>query len=199
MNEPEDQVEGQDPIQIDGPVAPTPSTPEEQELYEYGGPRDEVETRGLSAANRAKVSRYAKKHWKNYNKNYRRFGQDCTNFASQALRAGGWKHKTGYYKSTSAWWYNRLNQSRSWVNAEYFYQFALKKSKRTSMHSSPGKLRTGDILQYRTKRDKAKSHTMITTGRKKGQPLLTYHTRDTLNKPLSQIRKPNRILYPHKV
>lgn len=55
--------------------------------------------------NYSAMAAYLEKYWNNYNKSYRDFsknGGDCTNFVSQALKAGGWQHKSGYYKNSSS-------------------------------------------------------------------------------------------------
>lgn len=44
---------------------------------------------------------YALRYWDVYNTNYRSFSDDCTNFISQALRAGGWQYDYGWYRSSS--------------------------------------------------------------------------------------------------
>ena len=42
------------------------------------------------AYDREEATKYASKYWKNYNSEYDAFGNDCTNFASQVLSAGGY-------------------------------------------------------------------------------------------------------------
>lgn len=47
---------------------------------------------GIQATfNHTKARDYALKYWKNYNSKYRKFDNDCTNFISQAMDAGGWR------------------------------------------------------------------------------------------------------------
>ena len=56
---------------------------------------------------------------------YHDFGNNCMNFVSQCLLAGGWPDVRGFYKSTDAWWHN--NQwpfaSYPWINSHYWYTF----------------------------------------------------------------------------
>ncbi|MCD8255354.1 MAG: amidase domain-containing protein [Oscillospiraceae bacterium] len=63
---------------------------------------------------------YAVEWWNSRNSDYRDFGSnDCTNFVSQAMRAGGWTDVTGLYTNAKAWWYTSSNQSTSWINVIY--------------------------------------------------------------------------------
>lgn len=70
------------------------------------------------------AANYAINWWNSRNPSYRSFEADCTNFISQALYAGGWRYVSGYYLNSSSWWYSSLNQSRSWINVSYWYDFA---------------------------------------------------------------------------
>lgn len=77
---------------------------------------DEKNINTRAGYNYSAMANYLEKYWKNYNPSYRSFknkGGDCTNFISQALRAGGWKDKPGWYRNANYWWYNSANQSRS--------------------------------------------------------------------------------------
>lgn len=65
------------------------------------------------------MATYLETYWDDYNDDYRDFtdsGGDCTNFASQALRAGGWEDVNGFYQNYNYWWYNFLNQTWSWTS-----------------------------------------------------------------------------------
>lgn len=67
------------------------------------------------------MATYLETYWQNYNPNYRDFsgsGGDCTNFVSQALRAGGWTDVSGLYTNSNYWWYNSLNQTYSWTSVD---------------------------------------------------------------------------------
>jgi hypothetical protein len=79
---------------------------------------------------------FATKWAKSHNPNYRDWikeEKDCTNFVSQALRAGGWRDDRGWYKSSSNWWYNFSNQTYTWTSADYWSRFALKRT--INLHS----------------------------------------------------------------
>ncbi|MEU3715532.1 amidase domain-containing protein [Streptomyces californicus] len=137
----------------------------------------------------SEMAKYAEKYWKNYNTSYRKFndvGGDCTNFISQALRAGGWKNDTGYYKSYKNWWYNSANQTTSWVNVNYWASFALY-SGRTYNLDNVYKLGIGDILQMDFTGNRSKDHSMITTYKSGGVPYLTYHSTNTYRKSVKSL------------
>ena len=158
--------EGAASIDLSGPAAPRPQ-----------------------AINATKVVNYAKKWWNGRNRDYpTKYKNDCTNFASQAMHQGGWKTVSGCYRSDKAWWYNALNTSYSWGGAENFYRFAVNESKRAKTLRYVKDLWLGDILQYKSKGATNMSHTMIVTNWINKIPYLTYHTRDTLNKPFTAVK-----------
>ncbi|MFJ4688842.1 amidase domain-containing protein [Streptomyces sp. NPDC088789] len=135
------------------------------------------------------MAKYAEKYWKNYNPSYRKFsdvGGDCTNFISQALRAGGWKNDTGWYRSYKNWWYNSSNQTTSWVNVNYWASFALYSDRAYNL-DNVYKLGIGDILQMDFTGNRSKDHSMITTYKSGGVPYLTYHSTNTYRKSVRSI------------
>jgi hypothetical protein len=145
------------------------------------------------------MAKYAEKYWKNYNSNYRKFnnvGGDCTNFISQALRAGGWKNDTGWYKSYKNWWYNSSNQTTSWVNVNYWASFALHSDRAYNL-DNVYKLGIGDILQMDFTGNRSKDHSMITTYKSGGTPYLTYHSTNTYRKSVRSLvaQYPNATYY----
>ena len=148
------------------------------------------------------VAAYAERYYRRYNPKYRSYhgkGGDCTNFVSQAMRAGGWSHDTGWYRSAENWWYNSYNESRTWVNVGMWYQFAAVHSKRTKRLRHPRDLRTGDVLQVDFDGDGGKDHSMIVS-RYDGQPRLTYHSESRYRKPLSELlaAHPRARWLPHR-
>ena len=144
------------------------------------------------------MANYATTYWKNYNGAYRRMTQDCTNFISQAMYAGGWAMKSGWYQSNSSWWYNSLNQSYPWGGAENWYWFATGQG-RTYILSNVWSMGLADVLQLDFDRDNIIDHTMLVTV-SGSQKYLTYHTTDTLNRSLSSIiaSYPSAWYYAHR-
>ena len=126
-----DTVEGEelDPVDIE----PASIQKNDAEIEE------KIVTAKAGGYNYKAMANYLEKYWSKYNPAYRNFsgkGGDCTNFASQALRAGGWKDKAGWYKNANYWWYNNSNQTWSWTSVDYWATFA-KNSGRTSTFPSP--------------------------------------------------------------
>ncbi|MDQ3817164.1 MAG: amidase domain-containing protein [Acidobacteriota bacterium] len=146
--------------------------------------------------NRSAIVNYAYAYWYNYNPNYRRFdgntqGGDCTNFVSQALRAGGWTNVPGWYQYNFVWWYDWLNQSYTWTSANYWFQFTNSRPRGTIARYISD-LQPGDILQADWDRDGRIDHSMIVTKKDSyGNIYLTYHSNSTLNKSFYSIYSAN--------
>ncbi|MFE7773305.1 amidase domain-containing protein [Streptomyces sp. NPDC057445] len=177
-----DESEAQDPK---GPPAsvesipPDTSTPEPR-AYSYN-----------------KMVDYANRYWKNRNTAYRTYDSDCTNFISQAMRAGGWKIVDGNYftrKDRKRWFYGPLASTTSytWAGAEPWYWFASKHSKRTKLLNNVWKLEPSDVLQADWNRDNTIDHSMIVTKSGNGERYLTYRSSNTHNRKLSSLLASHR-------
>jgi hypothetical protein len=146
----------------------------------------------IGAAGRSAAASYASRYALKRNGAYIASPNDCTNFISQALRAGGWVMVPGggnLQQSSSVWAYSGTGpypKTNSWADAQLFYDFA-HRTGRVSNYASVGSLRLGDVLQYDVG-TVGMNHTMMKTGTSGSDPLLSYHTNDTLNKPFSAIR-----------
>lgn len=154
--------------------------------------------------NYSAMAAYAEQYWHNYNPDYRTFnehGGDCTNFVSQAMRAGGWPDASpGFYRDDNYWWYNFLNQTWTWINVGYFYTFAAVRSHRTYILSTPESMLLADILQADFSNDGEKDHTMLVTYVSGSSRYLTYHTTDTYRRSLASIKLayPSARWIPHR-
>jgi len=157
-------------------------------------------TVAMKAYSYSAMANYATRYWRYYNSAYRRMTNDCTNFISQAMRAGGWAMNSGWYRSNSSWWYNSLNQSFPWGGAENWYWFATSHSHRTYILSNIWSMGLADVLQMDFDRNNNINHTMIVTYVGSSQRYLTYHTTDTLNRSLSSILSsyPSAWYYAHR-
>jgi hypothetical protein len=147
---------------------------------------------------------YATKYWSNYNPDYPNFngagaGGDCTNFVSQALKAGGWKHEPGYTYDFHKWFGNADIQSDSFVGVNEFSWFALS-SKRVTGLANVYQMDVGDVLQVDFDKDGSKDHTMIVTSRVNGVPYLTYHSTNTYNRSVASVLAsyPNAAYYAYR-
>jgi hypothetical protein len=172
-------------------------------LSEKGG----ASSQDISVAasyNYTAMAAYAEQYWDNYNPDYRTFqdtGGDCTNFISQAMRAGGWPDASpGFYRDDNYWWYNWLNQTWTWINVQYWYTFAAIRSHRTYILSTPESMLIADVLQADFSNNGSKDHTMIVSYRSSGVNYLTYHTTDTLRRSLSSLKLafPTARWLPHR-
>lgn len=140
------------------------------------------------ALNRTAAVQYAKRHALSANPSFKRYGNDCTNFISQCMQAGGWSQITGWYQSNSVWWYTGgifgvRAASYTWAGAQNFFNFATS-SGRARVMPDASTLQLGDVIHLK---DSTIYHSMIITGFNGTDPLLSYHTRDTLDKSLATI------------
>lgn len=156
-----------------------------------------------SGYNYSAMAAYAEKYWKYYNPAYRQFnadGGDCTNFISQALKAGGWKNDSGSASDYRKWWYDTSTQSTTWVGANEWSWYALN-SKRVTNLANVYQLGVGDILQMDFDGDGSKDHSMITTYRSRiGMPYMTYHSTNTFRKSVASIvaSYPDAVYYAYR-
>ncbi|WP_030559941.1 amidase domain-containing protein [Streptomyces aureocirculatus] len=140
--------------------------------------------------NYSAMARYAEKYWRDYNPAYARFngaGGDCTNFLSQALKAGGWKHVPGSASDYRNWWHDGTRQSTSWVGTNEWAWFTLS-NRRAPNLTNVYQLGVGDVLQMDFDKNGSKDHSMLVTYRNsRGMPYLTYHSTDTYRRSLASI------------
>lgn len=161
--------------------------------------------RAMAGYNYPKMVAYANKHWKNYSDDWRRYDNDCTNFISQAMWAGGWKATAGSIssrKDNKKWFYGttKLGTSYTWAGAENWYWFAQKHSKRTKILPRVWDLAYADVLQADWDRNGNINHTMIVTKDTSSNRYLTYHTPSVHNKSLKKIlaKYPRAWWYAHR-
>ncbi|MDF2854427.1 MAG: hypothetical protein K0Q87_278 [Neobacillus sp.] len=144
-------------------------------------PNDESEVDELRISykyNRLKAVQYAERWWNTYNPAYQKFENDCTNFISQCLHAGGAPMR-GYPNRGSGWWYRNKNWSYSWsvAHALRLYLGNSKSGLRTREVSSPDQLLLGDVICYDFEGDGRYNHNTIVTGKDAfGMPLVNAHT-----------------------
>ncbi|WP_409295009.1 amidase domain-containing protein [Peribacillus sp. SCS-26] len=135
------------------------------------------DVRAVYTYNRLKAVQYAERWWNEFNPGYKKFQDDCTNFISQCLRAGGapvW----GQPQRQRGWWYTGKTWSYSWAVA-HSLKLYLGRSKglKTRMVSKPEELTYGDIICYDFEGDGRYNHNTIVTGRDAyGMPLVNAHT-----------------------
>ncbi|MBU8908935.1 amidase domain-containing protein [Desertibacillus haloalkaliphilus] len=128
--------------------------------------------------NRLEAVRYAERWWNDYNPIYRRFENNCTNFVSQCLRAGG-APMSGASNRSKGWWYREENWSYSWsvAHAMRWYLSGAESGLRGQEMSSAKELSPGDVICYDFDGDGRWQHTTIVVAKDAdGMPLVNAQT-----------------------
>ena len=130
--------------------------------------------------NRLKAAQYAERYWKDYNPAYQAFEDDCTNFISQCLHAGGvpmW----GQPNRSRGWWYSGKSWSYSWSVAHALNLLLLSSGGiKTTQVSSAQELMIGDIICYDFEGDSRFNHNTIVTAKDiYDMPFVNAHTFDS--------------------
>lgn len=121
---------------------------------------------------------------------------DCTNFVSQCLHAGGWPiaHGSTVDENRLDVWDHNLGPdtrvaSSTWMSVPYFLRFA---KSRSSPLAGIYDVREGDVVLVDYTGDREPDHAAIVTGIRDAIPLLTYHSRWKRNYPLDRFAKDTR-------
>ncbi|WP_233269604.1 amidase domain-containing protein [Alteribacillus sp. YIM 98480] len=125
---------------------------------------EEEDKRSFEYDRRAAVQ-YAERWWNDYNPQYKKFTNNCTNFISQCLRAGKAPMR-GMPNRGRGWWYGKSNWSYSWAVAHSFrWYLSGSTSGLTAVESEDVKdLGLGDIICYDFNGDGNWQHSTIVTG-----------------------------------
>jgi hypothetical protein len=126
---------------------------------------------------------YANAYWNGHNSYYVKFDDDCTNFISQCLHAGGIP-MVHVSNPNRGWWYKRgpggrPSWSYSWTVANTFYHLlkAGGPTKRCQQVASASELRLGDVICYDWDGDGRYNHsTIVTAFTPDREPLVNAHT-----------------------
>ncbi len=144
--------------------------------------------------NRARAVEYARRWALSRNPLFPNFagrGGDCTNFVSQCLYAGSCEMN---FTRDFGWYYiNENDRAPAWSGVEYLYDFLTGIPAFTARNGGIGpygmevdstRAVEGDIVQLA---DSAGDfyHTLLITGFSEGNTLVSAHTNDALDKPLS--------------
>ncbi|OIJ21505.1 hypothetical protein BKP45_01685 [Anaerobacillus alkalidiazotrophicus] len=140
--------------------------------------RDGLEEEYRYAYSRLEAVRYAERWWNGYNPNYKKFENNCTNFVSQCIHAGG-TPMTGHPNRSKGWWYRNKNWSFSWAVA-HSLRWHLSGSKvglRAKEVSKPEELLKGDVICYDFSGDGRWQHTTIVVAKdENNMPLVNAQT-----------------------
>ncbi|WP_141249064.1 amidase domain-containing protein [Paucisalibacillus globulus] len=171
-------------------------------LQESKQPNSEI----MATINVAAARAYATKYYKNYNTAYPRYSNDCTNFVSQILHAGGRKQVTVATTSTlvrdTKYWFIRKRagdgvwtRSSSWSLVEDLYSHLVRShTVYTSSNKSNivSQARPGDVIQFKKSGADRYTHAMwvnnkVAKSSSKIDLLLAGHTNDYLTRSLDDI------------
>jgi hypothetical protein len=127
---------------------------------------------------------YAARWWSSYNPVFRAFRDDCTNFISQCLFAGGWPME-GTGRRDKGWWYQGPNEqwSFSWAVA-HSLRLYLETSGRAEQRQAARDLELGDVICYDFDGDGVYQHNVIVVGfDPDGEPLVAAHAFPAWGRP----------------
>ena len=133
---------------------------------------------------------YARRWWDGANPDFPHFaGEDCSNFASQCLLAGGLPMQvTG--ERGRGWWCRDGDWSFSWSVADALYR-SLTDSGTAARRDSAARLHTGDIIAYDFAGDGTFDHTAVVVGRDAaGDPLVAAHDYAAVDRPWAYTDSP---------
>lgn len=128
--------------------------------------------------NRLEAVKYAERWWDDYNPQYRKFTDNCTNYISQCLHAGG-ARMTNQSSREKGWWYRSDNWSFSWSVAHSFrwYLSGAKSGLRGLEKESAKELELGDVICYDFDGDGRWQHSTIVVAKDpNGEPLVNAQT-----------------------
>lgn len=130
---------------------------------------------------------YARKWALSYNPDYTQFSNDCTNFISQCLKAGGWIYVGSEFSRTSntTWYYGYFSQSYTWAGAHNHWAFHASMS-RSWVAEQMAWLYVGEPISIDFQGDGHIDHTVLVTSKDASNNLfVSYHTNNNLNRPMS--------------
>lgn len=144
--------------------------------------------------NRARAVEYARRWALSRNPLFINFagrGGDCTNFVSQCIYAGSCQMN---FTPDFGWYYiNENMRAPAWSSVEFFYDFITGNPAFASQNGSIGPFGIevdalgvfeGDVVQLADSSGDF-YHTLLITGFSEGQTLVSAHTNDALDRPLS--------------
>ncbi|MDD9149385.1 amidase domain-containing protein [Sporolactobacillus sp. CQH2019] len=150
--------------------------------------------------NRLNAVRYAEVWWNRRNPAFPKIENDCTNFISQCLFAGGIQ-MNGQPIRNRGWWQQYSNWSFSWAVANNLRWYLSRSGNLIGAVETdkPDKLVPGDVICYDFEGDGRWNHnTLVTALAPSGQPLVSAHTYDARHRDWAYTDSPawtDRIQY----
>lgn len=126
---------------------------------------------------REKAVQYANTWWDHGNPKYPYFENDCANYVSQCLRAGG-APMWGAPNREEGWWIDKNQWSFSWSTAHSlrWYLASSTQGLTATIVSSPEQLEIGDVILYDFENDGRFDHSAIVTKKVAGEVFVNAHT-----------------------
>jgi hypothetical protein len=158
-----------------------------------------VSTNAVNTINLSAARQYASKYYNTYNPNYPRFSNDCTNFVSQILFAGGRSMVSGPIKtlvSDTKYWFikkrpdNTWSRSTSWTVVTDLFSHLTRTQPTTASISKMGihsYAKAGDVIQFKKEGATRYSHCMWVYSKTSNDLLLSGHTNPALQKSFNGI------------
>lgn len=140
-------------------------------------------------ASRSAIVAYALKYSMQRNSNYKSMPDDCTNFVSQALVAGGWKQIYGAQDDERAWFGNNIFETKTWSTAQPLFDWGFHTAGNFKYVTG---FTPGDITFWVWKGSYTFDHsTVVTYVDAQGQPYFSEHSNDHVNKSLAAFLSEN--------
>ncbi|WP_059102872.1 amidase domain-containing protein [Shouchella shacheensis] len=136
------------------------------------------ENQDSSGYNRREAVRYAERWWNDYNPDFPQFEDNCTNYISQCLHAGG-APMTGQGSRDKGWWYSGRSWSFSWATAHSlrWYLSGAKTGLRGEEREHAEQLMPGDVICYDFNGDGRFDHNTIVVAKDRAnEPLVNAQT-----------------------
>src|SRR5690625_1404948 len=145
----------------------------------------DIETEERFSYDRRKGVQYADRWWNDANPAYHFFEvNDCTNYISQCLRAGGAPMR-GQPNRSKGWWYSGDNWSFSWSVAHSFRWYLSESTVGLQCRrlENPTDLLPGDVICYDVEGNGRFDHTTIVVRKdSENMPLVNAHTNNSRNR-----------------
>ena len=138
----------------------------------------------MATYNRAAAVAYAERWWNSHNPKFPYFAEDdCTNFISQCLFAGGAPMR-GQPNRSRGWWLSSNSWSFSWSTPHglRWYLAGSTVGLQATQVDSPSKLLLGDLIFYDFQGDGRFDHSTIVTNIQNGEPYVNAHTNNSRNR-----------------
>lgn len=129
---------------------------------------------------RVRAYKYAELWWNGFNPQYKKMeGNDCTNYISQVLHAGGMPMVGGQNRG-AGWWYRWQGKGHNWSyswSVAHSFTIALQKYLHAVQVGDPRQLKVGDLICYDWDGDNRWQHnTVVVDFDYYGRPLVNAHT-----------------------